>query len=516
MALTLDTKIPHQKIQDALWLKAHIQDKLKLKENFSYKIVRRNIDARFIDVQYVLRIEVDLENDIQNNYKPLERIFPKFKSQNPVLIVGAGPCGYFAALHLLTKGIRPIIIDRGKDVQSRRRDLRAIQQMGIVNPESNYCFGEGGAGTYSDGKLYTRSNKRGDIMNVLDWLVVHGATDEILVDVHPHIGSNKLPAILARMRQTILQHGGEIHFNTKMIDFKIVNQQIKSVQTNKETFDVSHLILATGHSARDIYLLLQNKGILIETKAFAIGLRIEHPQSIIDQAQYHCFPRPSTLPPAAYGLSAQVNEIGVFSFCMCPGGLIIPAATAPGEIVVNGMSLSKRDSPFANSGVVTSVDQLDFKPFEKDGPLQGMFFQSAIEQQMFGAGDGTQKAPAQKLLDFIARKESGTLPNSSYIPGLINARLDELLPKTISLRLREGLGIFGKKMKTFLSDEAVLVGTESRTSAPVKIPRDPESCEHPQIKGLFPSGEGAGYAGGILSAAMDGIRVAEAIYLLRS
>jgi len=513
MARILEIKIPHDKIQDAAWIRDRIarMNGLKASDPFSYIILRRNIDARSREVQYVLKVEMRMPGEDPASSPVREREWPRLSDGPPVLIVGAGPCGYFAALHLLTLGIRPMVIDRGKDVQARRRDLRAIQQFGQVNPDSNYCFGEGGAGTYSDGKLYTRSDKRGDIRNVLDWLVQHGAVEDILVDAHPHIGSNKLPPIIAAIRKTIEDRGGNVHFETRLEDIVIRDGKIVSAVTNKGTIDTCQIVLATGHSARDVYRMLMERNVALEAQDFALGLRIEHPQSLIDKIQYHCDFRPDTLPAASYSLSCQVEGKGVFSFCMCPGGLIIPAATAPGEIVVNGMSLSRRDSPYANSGLVTSVDALDFKPFHKEGILQGMYFQASVEQAMFRSGDGSQKAPAQRMVDFIRGTESKRLPDSSYIPGLFAARLDELLPAAVSQRLRKGLGLMGKRVPGYLSEEAVLVGTESRTSAPVRIPRDRNSCEHPTVKGLFPAGEGAGYAGGILSAAMDGVRVAEAL-----
>jgi uncharacterized FAD-dependent dehydrogenase len=513
MPRILEIKIPHHKIQDAAWIRERIAGECGLKsaDPFAYAILRRNIDARSREVQYVLKVELRMPGEAPFEKTIRERHWPKLADGPPVLIVGAGPCGYFAALHLLTLGIRPMVIDRGKDVQARRRDLRAIQQFGLVNPDSNYCFGEGGAGTYSDGKLYTRSDKRGDIRNVLDWLVQHGAVEDILVDAHPHIGSNKLPPIIASIRKTIEDRGGSVHFDTRLEDIVIRDGKIVSAVCNTGVIDTGQIILATGHSARDIYRLLLERNVALEAKDFALGLRIEHPQSLIDKIQYHCDLRPDTLPAAAYSLSCQVDGKGVFSFCMCPGGLIIPAATAPGEIVVNGMSLSRRDSPYANSGLVTSVDATDFKPFRKEGILQGMYFQASVEQAMFRSGDGSQKAPAQRMVDFIRGNESKSLPGSSYIPGLFTARLDELLPAAVSQRLRQGLAQLGKKVPGYLSEEAVLVGTESRTSAPVRIPRDRDSCEHPGVRGLFPAGEGAGYAGGILSAAMDGVRVAEAL-----
>ncbi len=475
-----------------------------------FKIIRRNIDARGKNVHYVLRAEVSdtdpiRENRIQFSYKNV--------SDKPeVHIIGAGPCGYFAALQLIELGLKPVIIERGKDVRLRRKDLRDIQQFGKVNPDSNYCFGEGGAGTYSDGKLYTRSNKRGDINKVLQLLIDHGADPDILVDVHPHIGSNKLPAIVNRIRKTIEDHGGEVHFNARLDNFIIEQNKIIGFVTNQKQYKSDRLILATGHSARSVYQNLHAHNVLMECKPFALGVRIEHPQSIIDEIQYKQKKRNPNLPPSSYSISCQVDGKGVFSFCMCPGGLIIPAATSPGEIVVNGMSLSRRDSAFANSGMVTSVDDQDFKPYEKFGVLRGMMFQHEVEKRMFDLGDGSQKAPAQRLTDFLKGKPSFDLPATSYIPGLFPVLLNKQLSKPVESRLREGLRHFVGKMPLYLHKDSVIVATESRTSAPVKIPRHAETCMHPQISGLYPAGEGAGYAGGILSAAMDGQNVANAVY----
>jgi uncharacterized protein len=428
-----------------------------------------------------------------------------------VIIVGAGPAGYFAAMECIESGLKPIVLDRGKDVRERRRDLKAIQQDGVVNPDSNYCFGEGGAGTYSDGKLYTRSHKRGKIDKVLRLLVEHGANPEILIDAHPHIGSNKLPQIIASIRETIEQHGGKVLFNHKVTDFLIENNEIKGVQCGDISFYAHQVILATGHSARDIYYLLHQKGVYMEAKPFALGLRIEHPQPYIDQVQYNQNQREDNLPAASYAVVAQVEDQGVFSFCMCPGGLVVPAATAPGEIVVNGMSLSRRDSPFANSGFVTSIELDELEKHGYSGVFASMDFQHVVEKAMFDAGDGSQKAPAQRVEDFVNGKLSPELNPTSYIPGLISAPLHKILPDFVYRRLRKGLIEINKKMKGYLTNEANIIGTESRTSAPIKIPRDAVTYEHVQIKGLYPCGEGAGYAGGIISAAMDGQNVVKAM-----
>ncbi|MEM9848672.1 MAG: FAD-dependent protein, partial [Bacteroidota bacterium] len=421
--------------------------------------------------------------------------------------------GYFAALELIELGWKPIVLDRGKVVKDRLGDLRAIQRYGQVNPNSNYCFGEGGAGTYSDGKLYTRSHKRGSIEKVLRLLVEHGAKTDILVDAHPHIGSNKLPRIVANMRASILEHGGEVLFGKKVTDFILHKDKMKGVITNyRETYHADAVILATGHSARDIYQILHQKGINMEAKPFALGVRIEHPQALIDQIQYKQKPREQHLPASSYKLVSQVKGRGVFSFCMCPGGLIVPAATAPGELVVNGMSLSKRDSAFANSGTVVGVEKQDLQPYlDRFGAFGALALQKSVEQKVFQYGDGSQQAPAQRLDDFVKGKISDHLSKTSYLPGIYAAPLHQLLPPSIYDRLRQGILDFGKKMRGYYTNEAVVVGTESRTSAPIRIPRDRKTYMHETVTGLFPCGEGAGYAGGILSAAMDGQNVAKAV-----
>jgi uncharacterized FAD-dependent dehydrogenase len=428
----------------------------------------------------------------------------------------------FAALRLIELGIKPILLERGKDVRARRRDLAAINKDHVVNPESNYCFGEGGAGTYSDGKLYTRSKKRGDVRRILEILVAHGSTNEILYDAHPHIGTNKLPSVVADLRESILKAGGEVHFDTKVIDFKVVNEEIKGVITadGRELTGIG-VILSTGHSARDIFELLHQKSILIEAKPFAMGVRIEHQQSLIDAHQYHR-PERGLLPAASYSLVAQTYykniQRGVFSFCMCPGGFIVPAATAEGELVVNGMSPSRRDSKYANSGVVVAINEIDWQKYKHLGPLAGLQLQKDVEQKAFQRAANSslsvsnkhcQLAPSQRLNDFLTGKISRELLPTSYQPGLVSMDMAEVLPDIIARPLQEGLREFGKKMKGYVSNEAQLIGIESRTSSPVRIPRDKESLEHLQVKRLFPCGEGAGFAGGIVSAAMDGERCAE-------
>lgn len=484
---------------------------LKQKDTLEFKILRRSIDARSRTPLVNLLIEVFINEPllpvplIKENYKTVS-------GNKKVLIVGAGPAGYFAALELIELGIKPVIFDRGKDVRSRRKDLRAIQQFSVVNPDSNYCFGEGGAGTYSDGKLYTRSHKRGDIFKALRIFVEHGASEDILIDTHPHIGSNKLPGVVSELRETILKSGGEVNFNSSVTDLIIKEEKIIGVIVNdKEEFFGDAVILATGHSARDIFYLLKRKNILTESKPFALGVRIEHPQALIDEIQYRQNPRSKYLPASSYKLTAQVNGKGVFSFCMCPGGLIVPAATAPGEIVVNGMSMSRRDSEFANSGIVTAIDEEDLKDYKQHGTFAGLEFQKDIEKRFFDNGDGSQKAPAQRMTDFVQNKLSGTLGKSSYIPGIYSAELNEILPEKISIRLQNALIQFGRKMKGYYTEEGYLIGLESRTSSPVRIPRDKVTFEHLQIKNFFPCGEGAGYAGGIISAALDGQNVAKSI-----
>ena len=476
-------------------------------------ITRRSIDARGSRPIIQLQIEIRKKEDWSPEPALLNSINPIQPDAKRVIIIGTGPAGYFAALQLLEDGIKPILFDRGKDVQSRRRDLRAIQQFGQVNPDSNYCFGEGGAGTYSDGKLYTRSQKRGNILKALRLLVEHGAQSSILIDAHPHIGSNKLPKVVANIRATILKYGGEVHFDSLMTDLIIEDGKLEGVIINEESkYLADAVILATGHSARGVFQLLHHKNIRIEAKPFALGVRIEHPQPLIDQIQYNQSPREEHLPASSYQLTCQVNHRGVYSFCMCPGGLVVPAATAPGELVVNGMSMSRRDSPYANSGTVTAVELNDIEETHGlHGVFAGLAFQQTVEQQVFSFGDGSQKAPAQRLTDFVKGKVSGTLPGTSYIPGLYSAPLQDILPKFIYARLKEGVKIFGKKMKGYFTEEANVIATESRTSSPIRIPRNATTLMHDDADGLFPCGEGAGYAGGIISAALDGQNVAKAV-----
>jgi uncharacterized FAD-dependent dehydrogenase len=513
-----------QKISFKL-LPSEAADDLKLKQTIAshtgnklssvtgFHILKRSIDARAKTIWVSLTVNAFIDEPFIKRKTNSFNFIDVTHSAKQVVIIGAGPSGLFAALQLIESGIKPIILERGKDVRSRRRDLAVLNKEGVINPESNYCFGEGGAGTYSDGKLYTRSNKRGDIDRILNLFVQFGAPEEILYQAHPHIGTNKLPQIITAMRQQIIDCGGAFLFEKKVVDLIISKQQIKSVKTaDGNIFEADAFILATGHSARDIFELLLQKQILIEAKGFALGVRIEHPQSLIDTLQYHCPVRDEHLPPAAYSLVQQVNKRGVFSFCMCPGGIIAPAATASGELVVNGWSPSKRNNPFANSGMVVQVELDDVLKNDtlkiKNDALAMMHFQQLVERSCFDAGGGKFVAPGQRMVDFSNGKLSTDLPDNSYLPGLQSAQLKNVLPDFIYQSLAKGFMEFGKKMKGYYTNEAVVVATESRTSSPVRIPRHAESLTHPQLNNFYPCGEGAGYAGGIVSAAMDGERVA--------
>jgi uncharacterized FAD-dependent dehydrogenase len=496
---------------DELLLKQKAAQSLKIALNRiqSVQIRKRSIDARSRQVVFRVKVMVAIDKPLTPEIFTVN--YPSVTDKKPVLIVGAGPAGIFAALRCIELGLKPIVLERGKDVKQRRRDLAAINRHGLINPESNYCYGEGGAGTYSDGKLYTRSNKRGDVNYILQTFVAYGASPDILVDARPHIGTNKLPQIITALREQILTAGGEVHFDAKMTDFVIESNSLKGVVlADGNKLNAEALILATGHSARDIYELLHQKQIAIEAKAFALGVRIEHPQILVDQAQYHCDLRNPHLPPSYYSLVEQVDNRGVFSFCMCPGGIIAPCATDYNEIVVNGWSPSKRNNPFANSGTVVQINLEDVPGSESD-PLRLLNFQLAIEQQAYRSGGGNLVAPAQRMVDFVEGRVSNDLPINSYFPGTNSVDLTEVLPEFIHQRLRKALPLFGQKMKGYYTNEAILVGVESRTSSPVRIPRDRETLQHPQIAGLYPCGEGAGYAGGIVSAAIDGMNCAEAI-----
>lgn len=475
-----------------------------------FQILRKSLDARKIDIKVNLKIEIYEKGE---TFEPELRVFqPKYLKNNKTChIIGFGPAGIYAALQLLENGIKPIIIERGKDVHTRLKDIGQIHKKLEINPESNYCFGEGGAGTYSDGKLYTRSSKRGDIKKVLDVFIQHGADEKIGIEAHPHIGTNKLPRIIERMRKTIIELGGEVHFEKKLVDFELKNNKItKLTCADAEEMPVQNMILATGHSARDIFELLHRKKILIEAKPFALGVRIEHQQPLIDSIQYKRPERGEHLPPASYSLVTQACGRGVFSFCMCPGGVIAPAGTNANETVVNGWSSSKRNGPYSNSGLVVAVNPENWQKYTNFGAMAALEFQKDIEQKAFQY-TGSIQAPTQRVEDFIQNKLSKDLPRNSYLPGLISADLRAVLPKFIVESLQQGLIDFGNKMKGYRTNEAILVGVESRTSSPVRIPRDKEKFHHPVVTNLFPCGEGAGYAGGIVSAAMDGMACANAV-----
>lgn len=515
---------PHIAYDEQL-LKQQIAGELSLKpsDSLSIRILRRSIDARSRNIKINLKVAASINEPLSDeaivmDYKPVS------EAKRSITIIGAGPAGLYAALRCLELGIKPVVFERGKDVQARRRDLAAINKEHIVNPESNYCFGEGGAGTYSDGKLYTRSSKRGDIEHILKTFVYHGADDVILVDAHPHIGTNKLPKIISNMRETILKCGGEIHFESKLIDIHYKGDIVNAIQIKNLLSDTVYehrteqVILATGHSARDIYELLDAKGILIEAKPFALGVRVEHPQEYIDAIQYSCgnheevVDKRTYLPAASYSLVQQVQGHGVYSFCMCPGGIIAPCATAQTEVVTNGWSPSKRNNPYANSGIVVGLELPDFEAYKKYGALAGLQLQKDIEHQAWIMGGKTQTAPAQNLQDFVNNKVSSKLIECSYVPGTASVNMIDVLGKHIGTKLQQGFKAFGNKMRGYVSNEAIIVGVESRTSTPVRIPRDKFTLQHPQLKNLYPCAEGAGYAGGIVSAAMDGVNCVNAIH----
>jgi uncharacterized protein len=515
MKKELNLTLPPKMAFEDLLLRNVVCEKLSLslQDKLVIRITHQDIDARSREIKVNLRLEAYIGES------PAPLFVPEFKNtreEKEAVIVGAGPAGLFAALRFLELGIRPVIIERGKDVCRRRDDLKDLYFSRIINPDSNYCFGEGGAGAYSDGKLYTRSSKRGDVKRILAALVNFGAKEDILYDSKPHIGSDKLPEIIGSIRKAIIDFGGIIRFESKLTDLVIENDEIQGVKVNdNETVKGIGVVLATGHSARDIYELLDKKKIRLEAKPFAVGLRVEHPQPIIDYMQYHTRTRDRLLPPASYTLVAQTcidgKKRGVFSFCMCPGGTIVPTATGPGEIVVNGMSTSIRSSRFANSGIVTSIEMADLSKYERYGALSGVYFQRDIEARAFEMAGKHLKAPAQGLNDFVWEKESGRSLESSYALGIEYTDLGAVLPDFVARRLREGLKEFEKKRKGFLCKDAVLVGVETRTSSPIRITRDSDTLEHIQIKRLYPCGEGAGYAGGIVSSAMDGIHSADCL-----
>ena len=500
------------KIASTEWLlKKEVSHKLKapLDSIKHIEILKRSIDARQKSVKINLKVAVYIGEEFEEEPTGLPN-YNNVSNQREVIIVGAGPAGLFAALKLIEKGLKPIVLEKGKDVRARRRDLAALNKLHIVNSESNYCFGEGGAGTYSDGKLYTRSKKRGDVDAILKLFVAFGATKNILIDAHPHIGTNKLPKIIASMRESIIAHGGEVRFNANVLDIHIKNNAIDGV-TLKDgtTIKAQQLILATGHSARDIFELLHKKNILIEAKPFALGVRVEHKQSLIDRIQYKCDIRSEYLPPAPYSIVKQIKNRGVYSFCMCPGGVIAPCATSAGEVVTNGWSPSKRDQPTSNSGIAVELRMEDFAAYKEYGPLAAMQFQKDIEQNAWNLAGQTQKVPAQRLVDFTQGNLSETIPKTSYQPGTTSVLLSKVFPEFIYKTLQEGFKEFDSSMRGYLTNEAIVHAPESRTSSPVRIPRSKDTLEHPQIKGLYPCGEGAGYAGGIISAAIDGEKCAE-------
>jgi uncharacterized protein len=480
------------------------------------RVNKRSIDARKRQVLVNLQLSVYINEEVPELSLPALPEYPDVRHAQEVVIVGAGPAGLFAALILLERGLKPIILERGKDVRGRRRDLAILNREHVVDPDSNYCFGEGGAGTYSDGKLYTRSKKRGDTRKVLELLVAFGASPDILIEAHPHVGTNKLPEIIQAIRERIIAQGGEVHFEKRVSDLMIKAGAIEGVVcADGDRVQAKAVLLATGHSARDVFELLHQHKIEIQAKPFALGVRVEHPQSQIDQIQYHLGPqdrdRGPWLPPAPYNITRQVGGRGVYSFCMCPGGIIAPCATSPGEVVTNGWSPSKRDQPWANSGIVVEVRPEDWIAFDKTGPLAAMHFQASVEKNCWKAGGETQKVPAQRLTDFVSGRRTEKLGASSYLPGTTPAMLHRILPPFLSTRLREGFKYFGQALRGYLSEEAIVHAPESRTSSPVRIPRDPITLQHPGMTGLYPCGEGAGYAGGIVSAAIDGMGSAEQI-----
>ena len=512
MAQTITLTLTPKQAADSCFYTAAVARQMGIKQGdiALLRIIKRSVDARRGALKVNLTLEVFL--DFEPMPEPIHFDYPNVEHADPVIIIGAGPAGLFAALRLIELGRKPIIFERGKDVTSRGKDIAQIQRGGVIDPDSNYAFGEGGAGTFSDGKLFTRSKKRGDYNRALQRLVYHGATEEILYEAHPHIGSDRLPRIIADIRRQIIECGGQIHFNSRVTAITIKSGRAVGVEVGDERVEGSAVIVATGHSAHDIYTMLHKSGVRLEAKPFAMGVRIEHPQALINRIQYHNSEQMEYLPAAAYSLVQQVGGRGVYSFCMCPGGFIVPAMTDDSQCVVNGMSPSHRGSPFANSGFVTEIRAEDFAHLtEQFGQLAGLEFQRQFEAMARTEANGHQTAPAQRVADFVAGRNSASLPACSYVPGIIPSRLDKWMPDFIADRLREAIRIFDRRMRGYLTNEAVVVGVESRTSTPVRIPRDRELLTHPEIDALYPAGEGAGYAGGIISAALDGERIAEAI-----
>ena len=513
----IDIILPLEQSEDTEAQKAAVAAKLntKISQIVELRLRKHSIDAR----QRTIKVQLRFEVGVGESLAPEPELHPKYPTASSdakkVIIVGCGPAGLFAALRCLELGLKPIILERGKDASARRFDLGPILKEGRVIEDSNYCFGEGGAGTFSDGKLYTRATKRGPVRTIYETLVAHGAPERILIDAHPHIGSNLLPRVVMAMRESIRSAGGEVYFGTKVESFIIHERKMAGVRTTDgREFLSGQVILATGHSARDIYEQLHAQKVELEQTPFAVGVRIEHPQAQIDSLQYHTSQgqeRPALLPAASYRLATKIDNRGVHSFCMCPGGFIVPAATENDEVVVNGMSLARRDSPFANSGMVVTVEPEDTAPFVSEhGVLAGIAFQKSLERAAKQHGGGGQVAPGQRVTDFLAGKDSTDLPKTSYFPGIIPSRIDQILPEWITSRLRRGLDIFGKQMRGYITEECNLIGFETRTSSPVRIPRDERTLQHSEISGLYPCGEGAGFAGGIVSAALDGMRCAEA------
>ena len=478
----------------------------------SFKIIRRSIDARKKIVKVNLGILVSEEEEITYDY-PKKQYLPVNNKAQQIIIVGAGPAGLFAGLRAIELGLKPIILERGKDVDSRRIDIAEISRKGLVDPDSNFCFGEGGAGAFSDGKLYTRSKKRGNVKEVLEILHQFGASEEILINSHPHIGSDRLPKIIKGIREKIKECGGEVKFGCKMEELIIEDKKVTGVITSTGEKIMGPVFLATGHSSRDTFRMLKDKGVNLESKGIAVGVRLEHPQKMIDKMQYHSSEgRGSYLPAAEYSFVNQADGRGVYTFCMCPGGVIVPAVSDKEQIVVNGMSASSRSSKWANSGYVVELHPGDITGYESKGPLEMLALQEDLERKFYNESGQSLNAPAQKIKDFIRGKVSEDLPPTSYAPGIHSSDLNTLLPKEISTRLKSGLLEIGKKCKDFVYDEGVMIGLESRTSSPIRIPRDSQTMQHTEIENLYPVGEGAGYAGGIVSSALDGIRSVDAFY----